>query len=90
VAACSALKRGYRDLIREIAGPVLFVHLDVPRAELQRRLMARGNHFMPSSLLDSQLAALEPLQPDESGLLMSQTLATTELVRQVQERLGLA
>lgn len=58
VLACSALKRGYRDRLRELAGPVDFVLLTVPRDELERRMRGR-DHFMPPELLDSQLAALE-------------------------------
>ncbi|HTU74023.1 MAG TPA: gluconokinase [Trebonia sp.] len=68
VAACSALRRSYRDAI---AGPVpgtFFVHLAVPAATLAARMRARGGHFMPVSLLDSQLATFEPLGPDEHGM----------------------
>ncbi|MEM8786689.1 MAG: gluconokinase [Pseudomonadota bacterium] len=65
---CSALKRQYRDLIRREAGAAVhFVHLAAPRAVLQARVDARAGHFMPPALLDSQYAALEPLEPDESG-----------------------
>ncbi len=65
VISCSALKRRYRDRLRRAAGDVRFVHLQVPRDELQRRLRQR-EHFMPANLLDSQLQALEePLgEPD--------------------------
>ncbi len=59
VLACSALKRRYRDRLRELAGPVDFVVLTVPRDELERRMRER-EHFMPHGLLDSQLADLEP------------------------------
>ncbi len=58
VIACSALKAAYRDVLRE-AGGVVFVFLDVPREELARRLQQREGHFMPASLLDSQLDTLE-------------------------------
>ncbi|WP_018635182.1 gluconokinase [Parafrankia elaeagni] len=64
VVACSALRRSYRDLLRT-AGDVLFVHVDVPEPELRRRLAERRGHWMPATLLDSQLAVLEPLGPDE-------------------------
>ncbi|MEV0354449.1 gluconokinase [Nocardia sp. NPDC050697] len=67
VLSCSALALRYRDRLRELVSGVLFAHLDVARAELARRLAARRGHFMPASLLDSQLAALEPLRPDEPG-----------------------
>ncbi len=66
VITCSALKRRYRD---QLSRPgVLFVHIDVPRAELERRLARRQGHFMPASLLDSQLATLEPPASDEDAL----------------------
>ncbi|HEX3804991.1 MAG TPA: gluconokinase [Solirubrobacteraceae bacterium] len=63
---CSALKRSYRDQLRRPG--VLFVFLDVPRAELEQRLAHRAHHFMPASLLESQLAALEPPAPDEAAI----------------------
>lgn len=74
VVACSALRRVYRDRLRErVPGhrTIAFVELDVSREELERRLAARSHAFMPASLLDSQLATLEPLQPDEPGLRVS-------------------
>ena len=58
---CSALKRAYRDHIREFAGgPVTFLHLMGSRELIGRRMKARSGHFMPTSLLDSQFEALEP------------------------------
>lgn len=66
VVACSALRRTYRDRIRSQSAGVLFVELVVDPAQLQRR-MSRRDHFMPTSLLDSQLATLEPLASDEAG-----------------------
>ena len=68
VVACSALKRSYRDLIRAEAPGTLFAELDGTRELLAARMSARPGHFMPVSLLDSQLATLEPLQQDEDGL----------------------
>ncbi len=66
VVTCSALKRSYRDQLRR-AG-VLFVLLDVPRRELERRVTHRHGHFMPAGLLDSQLEALEPPSGDERAI----------------------
>ena len=60
VVSCSALKRSYRDILREVAAPVSFLFLDVPEALLMRRMTERKNHYMPPSLLASQLATLEP------------------------------
>ncbi|WP_249369442.1 MULTISPECIES: gluconokinase [unclassified Actinomyces] len=67
VVACSALRRAYRDVLRGGHDDVVLIELDVPRAELERRLAGRRGHFMPASLLDSQLAVLEPLGADERG-----------------------
>jgi len=70
VVACSALKRAYRDAIRAAAPDTVFVQLSVPRAELSDRVANRPGHFMPVSLLDSQLETLEPLEADESGVVV--------------------
>lgn len=67
VLSCSALKRSYRDILRG-AGDVRFIHLAGERALIEARMRARPGHYMPASLLDSQLRTLEPLQPDEAGL----------------------
>ena len=66
VVACSSLKRLYRDRIRAGAGgPVVFLYLRGQRETLVQRMAARPGHFMPVSLLDSQLATLEEPGPDE-------------------------
>jgi carbohydrate kinase (thermoresistant glucokinase family) len=70
VLACSALKRRYRDLLRAADPGLRFAHLSGPRELIAERMQARTAHYMPASLLDSQLRDLEPLQPDESGLLL--------------------
>lgn len=67
VASCSALKRVYRDLLRREAGEgLIFVHLHGSRALLLERMKHRPGHFMPASLLDSQLATLEMPGPGEN------------------------
>jgi carbohydrate kinase (thermoresistant glucokinase family) len=68
VMACSALKRPYRDAIRARAGDARFVLLTAPVEVLRERIGHRSGHFMPATLLDSQLATLEPLGADESGV----------------------
>ncbi|WP_246715257.1 gluconokinase [Aestuariivirga litoralis] len=69
IASCSALKRSYRECIVRAAGrPVAFVFLDGARGLLQERIDARKGHFMPPSLLDSQLRTLEPPVADEDAL----------------------
>lgn len=80
VMACSALRRVYRDRIRATAPGVVFVHLDGSRELLASRAAARTGHFMPPELLDSQLATLEPLEPDERGLQVDVSLPIDELI----------
>ncbi|HET8878609.1 MAG TPA: gluconokinase [Arthrobacter sp.] len=70
VLACSALKRSYRDAIREQAPDTVFLHLHGSKEVLGSRLEGRSGHFMPPTLLDSQLATLEPLEADEAGLVI--------------------
>ena len=65
VVSCSALKRSYRDIIRSDAGRVRFVFLRGERELISARLRGRTGHFMPPSLLDSQLSTLEEPSPDE-------------------------
>lgn len=67
VLACSALKRRYRDMLREADAGLAFVHLDGDRGLIAARLQERKGHFMPPALLESQLRDLEPLQADERG-----------------------
>jgi gluconokinase len=67
LVTCSALRRSYRDLLRRHAPDLCFLHLDGPAELLARRIARRKGHFMPVSLLRSQLDTLEPLQDDERG-----------------------
>lgn len=88
VAACSALGRRHRDALRAAAGrDVLFVFLDVLRAELERRVAARGGHFMPLSLLESQLSTLEPPQADERAITVQAEEAVEEVVARIRAEL---
>jgi len=79
VVACSALKRSYRDLIRSEAPDALFAELDGADFAVLADRMAKRAHFMPVSLLDSQLATLEPLQPEEHGLRLDVSRSPAEL-----------
>ncbi|WP_067806899.1 gluconokinase [Nocardia beijingensis] len=81
VVTCSALKRAYRDRLRGRVPGVFFLHLDAPREELERRVTGRRGHFMPASLLDSQLATLERLDPDERGSTVDATRPPQDVVR---------
>ncbi|MFK0040298.1 gluconokinase, GntK/IdnK-type [Paenarthrobacter sp. NPDC090517] len=80
VIACSALKRSYRDIIRSADPSVVFVHLHGSRELLNARMAARPGHFMPASLLDSQLATLEPLQDDEAGIIVDIAKSVEDIV----------
>ncbi|MEU1089226.1 gluconokinase [Streptomyces sp. NPDC005892] len=68
VVACSALKRAYRDRLRGEAPDAVFLHLTGDRALIEGRMSARKGHFMPTALLDSQFATLQPLEADEAGV----------------------
>ncbi len=81
VVACSALRRVYRDRLRLAAPDVRFLHLVGDTELLDSRLQRRTDHFMPASLVSSQLATLEPLEPDEDGLVVGCTLPVEEIVR---------
>jgi gluconokinase len=86
--ACSALKRVYRDRILEAAPATRFLHLDLPRAVLEARMAAREGHYMPASLLDSQLATLEPLEAGEPGVVLDATLPPLRIVEDAARWLG--
>lgn len=82
---CSALKRWYRDLIRESAeGDVGFVHLAAPMDVIAKRMVAREGHFMPTSLLKSQYHDLEPLEYDESGRVIDISVSADEVAASVR------
>ncbi|MET3721675.1 beta-N-acetylhexosaminidase [Arthrobacter sp. UYEF21] len=70
VLACSALRRSYRDAIRAKAPDTVFLHLHGSKEVLGSRLEGRSGHFMPAALLESQLATLEPLEADETGIVV--------------------
>ena len=80
VLTCSALKRSYRDLLRQGNDSVFFAHVAVPEQVLIERVTARTGHYMPPSLLTSQLATLEPLQDDEPGVTVPGTGEPADVV----------
>jgi carbohydrate kinase (thermoresistant glucokinase family) len=88
VVACSALKRVYRDRLRRVAPTVRFVHLHGERHQLMERAARRTDHFMPPSLLDSQLTTLERPQPDEQVWEFSIMLSVAEIVEAVARKLA--
>ncbi len=86
--SCSALRRSYREVLRSGAERVTFVHLAGDKGMLLERMDAR-DHFMPPTLLESQLATLEPLGDDEAGLTLDAAAAPGALVDQVLAGLDL-
>lgn len=88
VLTCSALRRAYRDILRQglPGGSVFFLHLSAPAEVLQTR-MERREHFMPASLLASQLDTLEPLGSDETGAVVKVTGPVAEVVEAAQAAL---
>ena len=89
VITCSALKRVYRDVLRaDVAAlggghRVVFAHLDGSAEVIAERLSGRKGHFMPASLLQSQIDTLEDLEPDEDGVVLDLAAAPEALVDQV-------
>jgi carbohydrate kinase (thermoresistant glucokinase family) len=81
VIACSALKRSYRNIIRGADPTARFVLLRGPRELLAERMANRAGHFMPQSLLESQLETLELLESDESGVMLDISEKPEELAR---------
>ncbi len=70
VMSCSALKRKYRDQLRRHCPETIFLHLAGTPEVIGRRQASRPGHFMPASLLASQFETLEPLEPDERGVVI--------------------
>jgi gluconokinase len=90
VVTCSALRRPYRDLLCDGHPSVRFVHLIAPPDLIKHRMDARQGHFMPPSLLASQLATLEPLHPDEPGVAVETTGDPAQVADAALRRLGVA
>jgi len=88
VVSCSALKRRYRDRLRTGAPRLLFVHLHGDRETIQGRMALRTGHYMPASLLDSQLADLEPPGPDEPVLTCGIDMPPEEIAAQLVLRVA--
>ncbi|GAA0634198.1 gluconokinase [Streptomyces thermocarboxydovorans] len=80
VVSCSALKRSYRDRLRNAAPGVVFLHLTGDRALIEDRMSHRKGHFMPTALLDSQFATLQPLERDETGVAVDVTGSPEEII----------
>lgn len=83
VLSCSALRRAYRDLLREATGQVRFVHLAGPPRLVAERVARRSDHFMPPDLLASQFRTLEPLAEDEDGMTIGIEASPDEITHQI-------
>jgi gluconokinase len=88
VVTCSALKRAYRDLIRDGHPSVWFAHVTADPALIRDRMEHRAGHYMKASMLDSQLAILEPLRPDEPGITVPGSGTPADVVADVLASLG--
>lgn len=88
VVSCSALKRAYRDVLRRADPEIRFVHLTGDPALISRRLSQRVGHYMPATLLDSQLATLELPAPDEDAWTFDLADSPDSLVSQIVARLN--
>jgi len=88
VLTCSALKRSYRDVLRTAAPDVQFVFLEGSRGLIAERLAGRRGHFMPASLLDSQLATLEPPAVDEHAWACDVRESAEEIVDELVARVS--
>ncbi|MHA6691310.1 gluconokinase [Devosia sp. A449] len=86
--ACSALRRAYRDRLRAGGGSLLFVHLAGSRELIAQRLAARQGHYMPASLLASQLEALEPAAAHEAVLALDAAQTSEAMVDKISAYLG--
>ncbi|MGW7419243.1 gluconokinase [Streptomyces sp. NPDC054813] len=87
VVSSSALKRSYRDRLRAAAPGIVFVHLTGDRRLIEDRMSHRQGHFMPTALLDSQFATLEPLQADEPGVAVDVTGSPEEITARAMRAL---
>ncbi|MCW3478645.1 gluconokinase [Neisseriaceae bacterium JH1-16] len=88
VLACSALKRRYRDKLREGDPGLLFVHLSGTPQLIAERMAERSAHFMPQSLIESQFGDLEALQTDELAVVCDIQQSLETIRDRVAERLG--
>jgi carbohydrate kinase (thermoresistant glucokinase family) len=85
--SCSALRRTYRDVLRRGGAGTFFVHLTGDKHMILGRMQSRA-HFMPPSLLESQLDTLQPLGPDEAGMTVDTALPLETIAAMVVARIG--
>ena len=88
VFACSALRRDYHDVLRDVARPVFFVELGADREIIAARLAARRGHFASQQILASQIHTLEPLDDGENGIVCPVSLSATAIADEVVSAVG--
>ena len=81
VAACSALKRSYRDRLSRFCPDIVFLYLKIDRETAWRRVANRKGHFMPASLVDSQFATLEEPAADERAVTVDGTRSVAQILK---------
>lgn len=89
IVTCSALKRSYREVLDAAPGEVHFIHLNGDVDLLRERMKTRSGHFMPASLLPSQMSTLEPLTQAESGIVVDILKTPGEIAADILARLNL-
>jgi gluconokinase len=89
IITCSALKRSYRNVLNRRGSGVEFVYLAVSRVQLEQRVEHRPGHFMPASLLDSQLDTLEPPALSEPAIEVDASTDPQLVVDRIMRQLGL-
>lgn len=87
VVACSALRRAYRDVLREGDPDVRFIYLEAEKPLLAMRVGRRRSHFMPPTLVESQLATLEPPDPEEDAWIYDADMPAREILTDVLSRI---
>lgn len=88
IVTCSALKRAYRDILIGSRPNVRLVHLAGDKALIATRMAARKGHFMPTALLDSQFATLEPPRPDENPIVVDIGPEPEEIAAEIARRVA--
>ncbi len=88
VVACSALKRAYRDILIGRRQGVALIYLEGSHELIAQRMAARHGHFMPTALLDSQFATLEPPGADESPIVVSVDAPSDAIVETIMQQLA--
>ena len=85
IIACSALRKTYRQHLRQISGPVFFVHLDGSFETISTRMMQRQGHFMPEALLRSQFTTLESPGNEDDVLMVNINLPIEMALDEVKQ-----